>query len=115
MKAANSLTTIYHVSDIGWKGFGQVAGVRSIVIDRRYQIRAVRTFFFLHLTISSLALSAEDPRVPSEVLDTRTVLVSQWTHMSVREQVLSILRYSRDKFYQAPCFLRATLENRDSP
>ena len=81
------------------------SGARTI--DRRYRIRTVCTFFFLHLAISSLALSAEDPKVPSEVLDTRTVLVLQWTHTSVRAplgQVPSTLRYSRDKFYQAPSF-----------
>ena len=81
------------------------SGARTI--DRRYRIWAVRTFFFLHPAISSPALSAEDPRVPSEVLATRTVLVLQWTHTSVRApfgQVPSTLRHLRDKFYQAPSF-----------
>ena len=76
----------------------------TYTIDR---IQAVRTLFFLHLATSSLALSVEDPRVPSEVLDTRTVLVLQWMHTSMRaplEQVPSTLRHSRDKFYQAPSF-----------
>ena len=69
---------IYHVNDVGWRGLGRAARARSTV-DIEYRIRAVHTFFFLHLAISSLALSAEDPRVPSEVSDTRTVLVLQWT------------------------------------
>ena len=75
---------IHHVSDVGWKGLGQVARTRSTVdIESGPYVRSF-FFFFLHPAIFSLALSAEDPRVPSEVLDTRTVLVLQWTHASVR-------------------------------